>query len=421
MRLILNTTFALSLLPALALAQPVRYDILDLGQVGGPPGQPFFIARNGLIAGASAAAGGVEHATLWYRGWKADFGEPGLGGANSVAFAVNNSGQAVGEAETSTSDPNQEDFCGFKAMGLPSPGNTCPPFFWQYGVMTALPTLGGPNGTANQINDSGQIAGAAETGAFDKSCPLPQLLQFKPVVWQSGKVQELPTVGGDVDGVAFAINDQGQVVGSTGACAAFNPVILVNLAPAHAVLWKNGVATDLKSLGGAFGNVALNINNLGHVVGQSDLAGDNSFDAFLWTRETGMRDLSTLPGDAVSAGLAINDSDEVVGVSLDAKFNPRAFHWQNGAMTDLNSLIRENPAGLSLALACSINARGEIIGVAFDGSGNPHGYLAVPRHADDDGEVAAPARKNIAPDRVRELIRQRLPFAALRAPLAPAQ
>jgi probable HAF family extracellular repeat protein len=410
MKPIWTSIFAGALLASVAAAQSRRYDIIDLGLVGASPGQPFVIANNGLIAGTVTVSDGTEHATLWYRGWKADFGKPGLGGANNVAFAVNDRGQAAGEAETTTADPNKEDFCGFKALGLPSIGNTCLPFIWQYGVITPLPTLGGANGVANNLNNRGEVAGAAESTTFDKSCPAPQLFQFRAVLWKDGIPLEFPTVGGDLDGIAYGINDKGQAVGATGGCGAFNPVDLNYLAPVHAVLWENGSATDLKSLGGAVGNVALNINNQGHAVGQSDLEGDQTFDAFLWTRETGMQDLKTLPGDAVSVGLAINDSDEVTGVSLDAKFDPRAFHWQNGTMSDLNSLVRNNPAGLYLLFACSINARGEIIGVGVDSSGNSHGYLAAPRSPEDDGETVRPTGKIELPENIRASIRQQLHF-----------
>ena len=40
-------------------------------------------------------------------------GTPGLEAPNSEAFGVNESGHASGLAETSMSDPNGEDFCGF--------------------------------------------------------------------------------------------------------------------------------------------------------------------------------------------------------------------------------------------------------------------------------------------------------------------
>ena len=414
MKPIRTSIFAGALLAAVATAQSQRYDIIDLGQLGAAPGQPFVIANNGLIAGSVTVSDGAEHATLWYRGWKADFGQPGLGGANNIAFAVNDQGQAVGEAETTTPDPNTEDFCGFKAMGFPKSGNTCMAFVWHYGLMSALPTLGGSNGVANNVNSRGEVVGMAENTAFDKSCPAPQLFQFKPVLWKNGTALELPVIDGDLDGLTYAINDQGQAVGSSGGCAAFNPIFLNNFAPVHAVLWENGSATDLKSLGGASGNVAIDINTQGHVIGYSDLKGDTTFDAFFWTKETGMQDLKTLSGDVASQAIGINDSDDVVGVSLDKNFNPRGFYWKDGTITDLNTVLLSNPAGLYLITACSINARGEIIGIAVDSAGNSHGYMAAPRSPDDDEEATVPAVREIElPENVRSLIRQQFHFERL--------
>ena len=92
-----------------------------------------------------------------------------------------------------------------------------------------------------------------------------------------------------------------------------------------------------------------------------------------------MRDLGTVEGDVDSAAIGINDDGQIVGVSLDANFNPRAFLRQGQTMIDLNTLV---PAGspLYLASACSINAAGEIVGFAFDNSGNVHAYMAVPKN-----------------------------------------
>jgi len=74
----------------------------------------------------------------------------------------------------------------------------------------------------------------------------------------------------------------------------------------------------------------------------------------------------------------------VVGASLDANFNPRSFVWENGVMTDLNTLIPANSA-LYLLLAESINSSGEIIGLTFDSTDNQaHGFLATPVHGEVD-------------------------------------
>src|SRR5689334_4524561 len=94
-----------ALFAASAMAQLPHYTVVDLGAVGGPPGQAYFVAGNGLVAGAAAAeSGGSMHAVLWYKGQKLDIGTRGLGGPNSAAFGVNENGQAVGEAETTAPD-----------------------------------------------------------------------------------------------------------------------------------------------------------------------------------------------------------------------------------------------------------------------------------------------------------------------------
>jgi len=375
-------SMAASLLAAVAIAQTQQYTLVDLGAVGASPAQPYVVTNNGLVSGGSAASNGMMHAVLWYQGMKADIGAPGFGALNSQAFSVNARGQAVGEAESLTAlNPTNEDFCGFKASGLPSNGAACVPFLWEYGMMTALPTLGGSNGAANFINSRGVVAGVVETALRDPGCPSPQVLQFKPVIWDSEGVHELPTASGDLDGVAFSLNNNGQVIGASGNCATFNPQLQLNLQPLHALLWDTGTVTDLGNLGGTghgFGNVALNINNKGQVVGNSDLPGDQAFHGFLWSQQTGMKDLGTLSGDPNSAALNLNDEGVVVGVSVDKDFNPRPFVWQNGTMTDLNTLIPAN-SPLALLLACGINSRGEITGLAVDkATGEAHGYLLTP-------------------------------------------
>jgi len=386
MKSIIVTLIAVnSLLAALGIAQaqaqPPSYAVTDLGFVG--IGQPYSITNNGIVGGGASSPDGTLRAALWYKGLKIKIGTPGLGGLNSIAFGVNERGQAVGEAETSTPDPNGEDFCGFKSLGISLFNNTCSPFLWENGVMTPLPTLGGNNGVANQINNRGEAAGGAENAARDNpGCPGPQVLQYKPATWEKGNIRELPTVAGDLDGLALAINDKGQVVGASGECAPFNEVNAFYLQPLHALLWQKGVVTDLGNLGGTGhgnGNLALDVNNQGNVVGYSDLKGDANFHAFLWTGDAGMQDLGTVPGDVSSLAVSINDAGEVVGASLDASFNPRAFIRKGGVMIDLNTLIPSD-SPFFLIVAPSINSNGQIAALAAEKSaGQAHAVLLTPR------------------------------------------
>jgi probable HAF family extracellular repeat protein len=392
----------------------VQYTITDLGTLdGGTFSQPFFIDRYGLVSGSASLPDGTQNAVLWLNGQMKDIGAPGLGGPNSIAFVDNESSRAVGEAETSTSDPNGEDFCGFGTH------LTCLPFLWQAGGMIQLPTLGGNNGVAKAISNRGEVAGFAENSTPDPGCPAPQVLHFKPVVWEKGLIHKLPTFGGDPDGVAQQINDNGEVVGGSGTCAAFNANFLYNLVPVHALLWEKGKATNLGNLGGetgqAGGNIAYDINNQGQVVGNSDLPGDTTFDAFLWTRKTGMQDLGTLSGDVASVSLSINDAGSVVGASLDANFDPRAFLWEKGVMTDLNTLIAGD-SPLYLLTGCSINSRGEITGLGLTSTGETHTYLARPTHSVATSESTSQGviSPRVLSDDARNLLKQQLRFGRSR-------
>ena len=194
-RILLCSQLALALVTgsmgASAQATP-QYTVVDLGLVGPPPGQPYTITGPGLISGEIVLAqSAVSHAFLWKQGKTKDIGSPGLGGPNSAAFGANLWGQVVGQADTTTADPNNEDFCGSTAQALTASGNTCEPFLWQNGGMTPLPRLRssagaeGSNGVALRINDFGIAAGTSENGESDSTCPgasvSPQSIEFKPV------------------------------------------------------------------------------------------------------------------------------------------------------------------------------------------------------------------------------------------------
>lgn len=409
----LSLTLATLAASVCSLAQSPKYTIVDLGPVGPSwsQGQPFVVSGNGLVSGETVLANPnnpaewVSHAVVWPGSSTKVIAIPGLGGPNNIAFGVNLRGQAAGQADTETPDPNGEDFCGSAALGLTHSGNTCQPFLWQNGVTFALPRLRGSagtegsNGAALQINDFGMVAGTAENGEVDSTCPgaavSSQTIQFKPVIWMKPfpwsqvRLQELATVDGEPDGIAYAINDLGQAVGASGNCGPFNAIAQNNLTPLHAVLWRNGNAIDLGNLGGDgrfAGIYATGLNDDGQVVGTSDTTGDASFHAFLW-QQGHISDLGTVVGDSYSSATAISSSGMVLGVSVSASFSPRAALWRHGIATDMNTLVPQNTA-LYLESACSINQKGEIIGFAALKS-NPtetHAYLAKPVENSGDGD-----------------------------------
>jgi probable HAF family extracellular repeat protein len=349
-----------------------NYTVTDLGTLGGTFSEAVGINNSGSMAGSSAITGDVAvHAALWQRGVITDLGT--LGGPNSVAPEAepqpNEKGEVAGASDTTTPDPNGEDFCGFGTHLI------CLPFIWEESVLTALPTLGGNNAEAWQVNDRGQAIGAAENTTQDPNCTA-FALEVEPVIWEKGQIQELPTVSGDLDGLALAINNGGQSVGGSTNCPSELFVF-----PSHAVLWtrspgKVGVI-DLGNLGSTMFNVAFGINDRGQVVGQSGLTGDMAFHAFLW-QDGAMTDLGTLPGDVVSWAETINSKDQAVGTSFDASGNPHPFVWQNGVMTDLNTLIPPDSPWLLLE-ALGNNDRGQIVGYGLRTDiGEVHAYVATP-------------------------------------------
>jgi probable HAF family extracellular repeat protein len=134
--------------------------VIDLGSLGGVAwNTPMAINERGDVVGfsnASAAAGGgfAAHAFLWTR--RDGIRDLGTlpGDSTSQALAINARGEIVGTS-------CDADF-------------TCRAFLWRDGVMTDLNTLVSPDydgtlTTANDINNSGRMAGQAlehETGTL---------------------------------------------------------------------------------------------------------------------------------------------------------------------------------------------------------------------------------------------------------------
>jgi probable HAF family extracellular repeat protein len=390
----LTSSLALAQQPA---APSLNYDLINLGTaLGGSTANAQTLSLQGFVAGTASVAGDTgQHAVLWRPNGTKDLGA--LGGSNSAVL-----GNLSGAAETATPDPLGQDLC---AIGTHL---VCSAFTLVNQREVALPTLGGTSAVAFGNNDLGQIVGESFTATNDPSClvggktqpPFYQVQQGLPAVWQNGKVSTLPLLSGDPDGVANANNDLGQIVGSTGDCAA-NP-------SAHGVLWNNGQATDLGNLGGTKNQQPVAINNLGQITGGSDLAGDLIQHAFLWQKGV-IQDLGTLPGDTFSFGNSINNLGQVVGNSCDADFNCRAFFWENGKMTDLNTLIPSD-SNLVLNFAATIDDLGIIAGYAVDpNTSTDPAFVLIPnfggfvhtRHRETTPKVAMSAN-------LRRLAQQRM-------------
>jgi probable HAF family extracellular repeat protein len=362
-----------------------EYYVFNLGAPGGGTiAMASSINNIGWVAGDVYQTGNTtEHAELWV-GSPFDLGT--LGGPNSAVAWPNKNvkGEVAGIAETGEANPFKEYWSCALANFPTITNQVCLGFAWQDGVMSPLPPLpGGLDSYAAAVNNQGQIAGWAEDGVHDSTCNLPQVLQFEAVVWgpKLGQLTQLRPLPPDPDSAATAINDKGQVVGISGLCS--NAV--GGASAEHAVLWENGVPMNLGNFdGGMAWNTPTALNNLGQIVGfgnQADTpSGDFNPIAFLWTKEHHLQKIHPVGGDANNIAWGIDEQEQVVGDSCvdSALSNCRAFLWQNGVSTDLNTLIQSD-SSLNLVLANDINDQGEIVGYAVDStSGATVAFLAVP-------------------------------------------
>lgn len=151
-----------------------------------------------------------------------------------------------------------------------------------------------------------------------------------------------------------ALNSFGTVATAAGNNAfALNPVTGVSSGP-------------LGTLGGT-GSFSQGINDLGHVVGASDLVNGQQH-AFRWTQGSGMVDLATL-GGMNSSAFSINAAGQIAGRAALAGGQQRAVRWsESGAITDLGTL------GGNSSSAMGINSAGQIVGTASNANNQSRAF-----------------------------------------------
>lgn len=195
-----------------------------------------------------------------------------------------------------------------------------------------------------------------------------------PVPTVQYRVTDLGTLGGPTSD-AYAVNALGHLVGDSDLAAPPGQATPTPIpgAPAlrHAFLWRNGVMTDLGTLGGSTSTTTA-INDQDHVAGGAQTQ-DGKLHAFLW-RDGTMTDLGTLGGDQ-SQAIGINNDDQISGLSTTAPGQElggpgtHAFFWENGTMTDLGTF------GGEFSRANGLNEAGQVVGGADTVAGETHPFV----------------------------------------------
>lgn len=240
-----------------------------------------------------------------------------LDGLNATGYAINDSGAVAGELDN------------FSGNSTTVPESAA--FLYSGGTMTLLADVADPNTGARAINSAGLVVGFARpsTGAAI------------PAIWSGGNVSGVPNAAAARFTGATGVNDYGQVAGG---------LFIFN--------YPNGLAIPFTT------EYAAGINNAGQTVGAAQGSRSSAYIYSVGAVRV-LPDLYPFPTSDGQAANGINNAGQVVGSSFvynGTTASPgKAFLFDNSAITDLNTVLVNPPAGLVLQSAVAINDSGWIL------------------------------------------------------------
>jgi probable HAF family extracellular repeat protein len=340
-----------------------KYRITDLGTLGGTESFAYAINDSGVVVGKSRTKGDIEsHSFYYHNGIMSDLypldsqdiqASPPIG-INKFGLIASGVINNVGIYSPALYDKKTSDTFLIGSLG---------------GV-----TSYGFNGVAADINDSGQAVGYSYIDSIERHAFL----------YSNGQMKDIGSFGGY--SAALAINNKGQAVGFASD--------LVN-GRAHAFMYANGVMTDIDPLQDFRFNMsesyARDINNRGQVVGEFLTKDQRSFHGFIYNK--GVTTEFAQANSPNTVPYAINDKGQVVGI-IDVpykgacfdynshqeipctKYKFHAFTYSKGNLIDLNTLF-EPLDDWELVWAFDINNHEEIVGYGLR-NGKFRAYLLTP-------------------------------------------
>lgn len=291
-----------------ANASITRYNVTDLGTLGGSESYAFGINNLGQVVGESSLQNGDRHAFLYTNRQMLDLGT--LGGNRSTANAINDAGQIVGGAVRSDGvfsafkyiNGQIQDLRPFSGDSLSvgtatnNSGQIVGNYFsntYRGFLVPGYQDIGNYFSMANDINNLGHVVGVAR----DLTGP------NRAFVYADGIMGVYPTPG--ISSVANAINDSGQAVGNYEIYNGYG----------RSFMFSDGQFFDIGTLGGKY-SYAFDINNSGQIIGGADTTEGNSHP-YLYSEGTmydlnNFTDFGSLNGELWYVK-SINDKGQIVG------------------------------------------------------------------------------------------------------------
>jgi uncharacterized membrane protein len=199
---------------------------------------------------------------------------------------------------------------------------------------------------------------------------------WRPHVWTGGTRAPLPVPAGYFSGVARDVSERGVIVGTF---ADYDDPIPPNPVGPRPCFWPGpgGPAVPMRVLAPRNPTgLAFDINEQGQVAGS--VASRRGFVAVRWSSpQLHPRNLGHLPGAILSEARAINEAGDVAGRSGFADGTSRAFIGRAGgrALTPLPSL----PADFQYAEAFDLDDLGNVVGFSRVAEGVIHAVLWLNR------------------------------------------